>query len=187
MSLYRRRPRRLRRRRFFGELEIHPFIPNPGRPELGAFQKSAEVLQMMRGTTTSPCSLSMGAALHAIEVPAVGGDTLFSDMYAAYDLIDEGRRGPWSTPTARHDFMKAFGHNAPAYRRAEMRETYPVVEYPGDSRHPRGHRRRSPRCYGCSPTASWELDDDESDALLERLYDAAETAEHQVRFHWEDA
>ena len=34
----------------------------------------------------------MGAILHAVSVPDCGGDTLFSDMYAAYDGLDQATK-----------------------------------------------------------------------------------------------
>ena len=54
---------------------------------------------------------SMGAVLHAISVPAVGGDTLFADMYAAHDGLPDDVRSRVDTLSAEHDFMRAFGHN----------------------------------------------------------------------------
>ena len=44
----------------------------------------------------------MGAVLHAVEVPPAGGDTLFADMYAAYDGLDpelQARLEGWSRCT----------------------------------------------------------------------------------------
>src|SRR5438552_3385533 len=74
--------------RRFGDLEIHPFIPpNAERPELVRFEKSADVggyENSWHHDVTWRATPSMGAILHAVQVPAVGGDTLFSDMYAAY-------------------------------------------------------------------------------------------------------
>ncbi len=173
----------------FGDLEIHPFIPgNPGRPELVRFEKSAEVggyeNAWHHDVTWRECP-SMGAVLHAIDVPAVGGDTLFSDMNAAYESLDDETRALVDTLSARHDFMKAFGHNVPAERRAEMRETYPVVEHPVTITH-EGTGRKLLYVNRVFTDGIVGMDDDESDALLERLYREAETVEHQVRFHWEN-
>ena len=62
--------------RRFGELEIHPFIPaNTGQPELVRFAKSADVGGYENGwhhdVTWRECP-SMGAILHALEVPDRG-------------------------------------------------------------------------------------------------------------------
>ncbi len=86
--------------RRFGELEVHPFLPsNTGEPELVRFEKTAEVSgyeNSWHHDVTWRERPSMGAILHAIRVPERGGDTLFADMYAAYDALDERPR-PRST------------------------------------------------------------------------------------------
>ncbi|MFZ4600731.1 MAG: TauD/TfdA dioxygenase family protein, partial [Terrimicrobiaceae bacterium] len=79
--------------RRFGPLEIHPFIPsNTGMPELVRFEKTAEVAgyeNSWHHDVTWRETPSMGAILHGIELPDVGGDTLFSDMGAAYDGLSD--------------------------------------------------------------------------------------------------
>src|SRR5262249_50338896 len=70
--------------RRFGDLEVHPFIPsNTGQPELVRFEKSAEAAGFENSwhhDVTWRAEPSLGAVLHAISVPDVGGDTLFCDM-----------------------------------------------------------------------------------------------------------
>ena len=79
--------------RRFGELETHPFLPsNTGEPELVRFEKTAEVSgyenSWHHDVTWRECSVD-GRGLHAVSVPDLGGDTLFADMYAAYDGLDD--------------------------------------------------------------------------------------------------
>ena len=52
---------------------------------------------------------SLGSVLLAREVPAVGGDTLFCDMYAAYDGLDDDLRASLDGLRAVHDFTHTFG------------------------------------------------------------------------------
>ena len=53
-------------------------------------------------------------------MPAVGGDTLFADMYAAYDGLDDETRAEIDGRTAIHDFepfrrrLRKNGASAPA-------------------------------------------------------------------------
>ena len=75
--------------RNFGTLEVHPFSPHkPGYPEVLAIThdreepRPREHLAQRRHLAREP---SLGSILRAIEVPPVGGDTLFADMYAAYE------------------------------------------------------------------------------------------------------
>jgi len=172
----------------FGELEIHPFIPsNTGIPELVRFEKTAEVAGFENSwhhDVTWRELPSMGAILHGIEVPPVGGDTLFSDMGAAYDGLSDDVKEAIADLTAEHDFMKSFGHTVPEERKAEVREMYPLVEHPIVITHERSGRKLLyvnrnfvNRIVG--------LPDDESAQLLGHLCDQAATCEYQVRFQWQ--
>ena len=172
----------------FGELEIHPFIPsNTGVPELVRFEKTAEVAgyeNSWHHDVTWRAAPSMGAILHAIEVPPVGGDTLFSDMGAAYDGLSDEIKNTIDGLFAEHDFMKSFGRTVPEDRKAETREMFPIVEHPIVVRHERTGRqllyvnRNFVNKINGLPEA-------ESRELLDHLCDQAATCEYQVRFRWE--
>jgi taurine dioxygenase len=175
--------------RRFGDLEIHPFIPpNPDHPELVRFEKSAEVAgyeNSWHHDVTWRETPSMGAVLHAISVPPVGGDTLFSDMYAAYDALPDEVKDKLDGLTAVHDFMRSFGAVVPADRAEELRERYPLVEHPVVVRHDVTGRRLlyvninfTSHIVGLSP--------EENAELLPFLCRQAATVEHQVRFRWTD-
>ncbi len=126
--------------RRFGELEIHPFISgNSDHPELVRFEKSADVGGFENGwhhDVTWRERPSMGAVLHAIQVPPTGGDTLFSDVGAAYDGMSSELRDRVDGMFAIHDFMQAFGGQVPPEHRAAMRSKYPLVRHPVIHTHP---------------------------------------------------
>ena len=79
--------------REFGELEIHPATPKE--------QPNPEVLRIAHGPdsrgqennwhsdVTWRAEPSLGSILRAIELPEIGGDTLFSNMIMAYEDLDE--------------------------------------------------------------------------------------------------
>jgi alpha-ketoglutarate-dependent taurine dioxygenase len=174
--------------RSFGDLEIHPFIPgNPDHPELVRFVKSADTAGYENAWHSDVSwreRPSMGAVLHAIEVPPSGGDTLFADMYAAYDGLEQSVRDRVDGLVAVHDFMKAFAGQVPAQRRAEMRATYPLATHPVVRTHDETGRRLLyvnrvfvERIDGVS--------DEESEILIDLLSRQADIIEYQCRWQWE--
>ena len=94
--------------RAFGELEVHPFANSkPGYPEVLAITHNRESRgreNNWHSDVTWRLEPSLGSVLRALEVPDVGGDTLFSDMEAAYDGLDDALKAKLEGMTARHDF-----------------------------------------------------------------------------------
>jgi taurine dioxygenase len=172
----------------FGRLETHPFIPaNPEHPELVRFAKSADV-GGYENSWHSDVSWreipSMGAVLHAIEVPATGGDTLFSDMCAAYDGLDEPTKSHIEGMSAVHDYLLAFGAQVRPEDRDSTRAQYPPATHPVVRTHGETGRKLiyvnrnfTDRIVG--------LDDSDGTALIDRLSRQAEIIEHQCRWSWE--
>ncbi len=174
--------------RRFGDLEIHPFLPsNTGEPELVRFEKTAEVSgyenSWHHDVTWRECP-SMGAVLHAISVPERGGDTLFCDMYAAYDGLDEKTKVEIDDLMGVHDFTQTFGHGMSAEQRREAQQQYPPVRHPVVCTHP-GTKRL--HLYVNRPFVSHieGMEESESRALIDRLCRQADAPEHQCRFVWE--
>lgn len=171
----------------FGELEIHPFIPpNPELPELVRFAKSAEVAgyeNSWHSDVTWREIPSRAAVLHAITVPEVGGDTLFSDMTAAYDALDDETKAQIETLDAEHDFMRTFASQVKPGQEEEMRARFPIMRHPIVTRHPVTGRK----CLYVNRNFTERivgLDEAESNDLLRRLCRMAEYPEHQVRMVW---
>lgn len=174
--------------RRFGELEIHPFIPgNSDQPELARFAKSAEVggyENSWHSDVSWRETPSMGAVLHAIAVPPAGGDTLFSDMYAAYDGLPEATTSRVDGLSAVHDFMLAFASQVKPEDRERTRAQFPPVVHPVIRRHPETGRKLVYVNRNFTDRIV-DVDDDESTALIDTLSRQAEIIEHQCRFSWE--
>jgi len=173
--------------RRFGDLEVHPFLPsNTGEPELVRFDKTAEVggyeNSWHHDVTWRECP-SMGAVLHALSVPDHGGDTLFADMYAAYDALDDATRAEIDGLVAVHDFTQTFGHTMSDDDRKVAQERFPPVRHPVVCTHPATGKRH---LYVNRPFVSHieGLDRTASIDLLDRLCRQADAPEHQCRFTW---
>ena len=171
----------------FGELEIHPFLPsNTGEPELVRFEKTAEVSgyenSWHHDVTWRECP-SMGAVLHALAVPDSGGDTLFADMYAAYDALDVQTKAEIDELVAVHDFTQTFAHGMSDDERRAAQEKYPPQRHPVVCTHPATGRLH---LYVNRPFVSHieGMDTAASRELLDRLCRQADSPEHQCRFTW---
>ena len=173
--------------RRFGELEIHPFLlSNTGEPELVRFEKTAELTgyenSWHHDVTWRECP-SMGGVLHALSVPEHGGDTLFSDMYAAYDSLDDKTKLAIDDLVAVHDFIQTFGAGMSREQRQKAQLQYPPVRHPVVCSHPFTGKRH---LYVNRPFVSHidGMDRDESSHLIDRLCRQADAPEHQCRFTW---
>lgn len=179
--------------RQFGELEVHPFAPHKeGYPEVLAITHDKDRPgreNVWHSDVTWRTCPSLGSVLRAIEVPDVGGDTLFSDMYAAYEGLSDEVKEKVEGAVAIHDFayfralMKKMGKTPEEIE--EMNKAYPMVEHPVIRTHPETGRK------GIYVNAAFTqhivgLERSESDALLAHLYAQAAIPEYQCRFRWQE-
>jgi taurine dioxygenase len=126
----------------------------------------------------------LATILRALDVPAVGGDTLFADMAAAFDNLDDDLRARVTSLTAIHDWSIGAYADKFGDRLEELRAHVPPVEHPVVILHPRTAR---PTLF-VNRLFTREIvgiDPDESDALLDLLCRQAELPELQARLHWE--
>jgi len=178
--------------RRFGELEIHPFAPSkPDYPEVLAISHGPNkpgTENTWHSDVTWREKPSLGSILRCLAGPTVGGDTLFADMYAAYDHLPADIKRRVTGRVARHDFphfragMRKLGLGEDKI--AELKRSYPNPEHPVIRTHPETGRNG---IYVNAPfTANIvDMDADESEELLQILYRQAAVPEFQCRFRWE--
>ena len=171
----------------FGELEIHPATPK-GQPD-------PEVLRIAHGPNskgqennwhsdvTWRAEPSLGSILRAIELPEIGGDTLFSNMVMAYEDLDEDLKERLCKMTAMHDIARVFAKRLNKDASA-LHEKFPPQEHPVIRTHPETGER------GLYVNIAFTdyivgMDREESDELLSYLYRRAWLPEYQCRFRWE--
>lgn len=177
--------------RHFGPLEIHPFAPEkPGYPEVLAITHDRErpgKENTWHSDVTWRLQPSLGSILRSLEIPEVGGDTLFADMYAAYEGLSDEVKAKIEGKTAIHDFayfrtrLRKRGKSEAEIE--EYNKKYPPAEHPVVRTHPETGRK------GIYVNRAFTqhivgMEKDESDALLKHLYAQASTPEYQCRFRW---
>ncbi len=132
----------------------------------------------------------MGSILRAVDVPAVGGDTMWSSMYAAYDALPRAMQTMLRDLTAIHHYPESFRkgilRQEDGYAKLEQYDKeHPPVEHPLIRRHPVTGR------YALFVNSTFTkhirgVGRKEGAALLAMLLDHIATRpEFQVRFKWE--
>lgn len=83
--------------RRFGEIGYYPFVAGlEAYPEIVEVRKEPDETENFGGVwhsdTTYLKNPPLGAVLYAKKLPAIGGDTLWSNMYLAYDALSQGMK-----------------------------------------------------------------------------------------------
>ena len=173
--------------REFGDLEIHPATPkSQSNPEVlhiahGPESKGKE--NFWHSDVTWREKPSLGSILKAVEVPAVGGDTLFANMVMAYELLPDDVKEMITGRVAVHDIARVFAGRLNKSAE-ELRERYPPMEHPIVRTHP---ETGESVLYVNTAFTSHIKDMEESDSvrLLRKLYRTAANPEIQCRFRWQ--
>lgn len=131
---------------------------------------------------------SLGSMLHAQELPAEGGDTLFANMHLAWDTLPAALRHAVRGARAEHSYLVQYDELRrrnpwrPALTPAQIDEVQPVV-HPVVRTHPETGRQAlfvsehfTTRIVG--------IPDDESRALLAELFAHSVRPEHVYRHRW---
>lgn len=174
--------------RLFGDLEVHPFLPNDGNPEIVVLDSEAAGPSRADKWHTDVSFRErppMGSILRGRIIPPVGGDTLWVDMEQAYDSLDDETKDRIEHLTATHSLRKGFGR-----RLSEEELEAKLVEFP-DQEHPlvRVHPvtgRRSLLVSEPFVTHINELDPADGQPLLRSLQMLANDPTFQVRFRWRE-
>jgi taurine dioxygenase len=182
--------------RRFGELETHVLADYllPGYPTIYRVSnktKDGKPLGRAKAGTYWHSDLSymrnpaMASLLYAIEIPPLGGDTMFANMYAAYDTLSPKMREIVSNLHATHDFSYAARGVFSGERVSEERLAMaPAVEHPVVRTHPESGRKALYVNPGFTAQIAG-LEPLESTALLEFLNRHSTQPKNVYRHRWQ--
>jgi len=168
----------------FGELHVHPATALPeDDPEIlvvKADETSSDVAgEDWHSDVSCEGAPPMGSLLYMTVVPPDGGgDTLFANMYLAYESLSEPIKQLIRGRTAVHDGKHVF--DRPGYRDGR---TFPRAEHPIVRTHP-VTGRQALFVNRVFTTHISGVNKNESDAILEMLFRHIESPEYSVRVHW---
>lgn len=176
----------------FGPLYTHPFYPGKDdAPEVMILANDAQhrgTADRWHNDVTYLSTPPMGAVLYAEEIPELGGDTLWANMYLAYEALSHPMQALVSGLRAEHSFAKNFTPDRFAKlgmedRRERMYADHAPVSHPVARTNPRTGRKAlyvnadfTSHIEGVTPR--------ESEMLLRLLFEHMAQPEFQVRWRW---
>ena len=179
----------------FGALHTHPLYPRVAEaPELFVLDNHAGNPTDNDAWHTDVTFIEtppLGAILYAKQLPAEGGDTLWSNMRAAYEALSPSLRDFLSQLDAVHDFARGFpakrtvAHAAGEDKYARAVEEHPPVVHPVIRTHPETGEDSLFVNYGFTERIKG-LRRAESDAILAMLFAHIQKPEFQVRWRWKE-
>jgi len=173
--------------RRFGKLHVHPAAPKglEQHPEILVIKADENSKRVAGEEWHSDVSCDpeppMGSILYLTTVPPDGGgDTMFANMYRAYEMLSEPVREMLEGLTAIHDGEHVYRGR---YGLKDEGKVFPRAEHPVIRKHPVTGKKLLFVNRGFT-TRIVQLKWHESAAILEMLYRHVETPELCCRFKW---
>lgn len=175
--------------RMFGELHMHPAAPHmPGFPEVFVIHahSSSKIANGEFWHSDVSCDEEppLGTILQIHVLPDIGGDTLFANMYKAYDALSEPMQKMLAGLTALHESEHIYRGRYSDRGVDDSGKQYPQAVHPVIRTHPETGKKAI-YVNRTFTTRINELAAAESDAILEMLYEHCESVDFQIRFRWE--
>ena len=172
----------------FGELHAHPAAPTmDGFPEIFEIHahRDSKIANGEFWHSDVSCDETppLGTMLQLHILPPSGGDTMFSDMYGAYETLSNPLRNFLDGLTALHESAHIYPGRYSDRGRKDGEIECPSAVHPIVRTHPETNRRALfvNRTF---TTRINELREEESREILNLLFDHAEHIDFQIRFRW---
>ncbi|MGB1413853.1 MAG: TauD/TfdA dioxygenase family protein [Paracoccaceae bacterium] len=172
----------------FGPLHSHPAAPTmAGYPEIFEIHatRHSKVANGEFWHSDVSCDEEppFGTMLQIHILPPCGGDTMFSNMYAAYDALSDAMKtfldGLSATHASEHIYRGRYADRG----QKDSDIAFPSASHPVVRTHPQTGRKALfvNRTF---TTRINELSEEESSAVLKMLFEHAESIQFQIRFRW---
>lgn len=179
--------------RRFGEFTRYPFVRGlDGYPDVVEVVKREDERVNFGGLwhsdTTYLGEPPMGSILYARELPPLGGDTLFANMYLAHDSLSQGMRewlhGLVAVNSAANPAAAVTRTARAGERPTEADQSATTAEHPLVRTHP----ETGAKALYVNPGHTVRIagfTEQESAPVLQVLYEHQSRPEHSCRFRWE--
>jgi taurine dioxygenase len=174
----------------FGQIHVHPAsrgkpAEHPGLLQMRTSSES-RVAAGNRWHSDVSCDAEppQASILQLHQIPPLGGDTLFSSLYAAYDALSDRMKVHLDGMTALHSGEEPFRHVF-QFQAGDPNSRWPEHHHPVVRRHADSGR---PALF-VDREFTKSMDDlpkEEGKALLEFLFSHVERVDFQCRFRWSE-
>ncbi len=180
----------------FGGVNVNRFFAHvPDEPRIAEVRKEPDQKANIGGGWHTDHSYdevpAMGSILLARETPPLGGDTVFSNMFAAYETLSDGLKATLEGLNAVHSSRHVFGKDASRKKGKDLDNRLGNEDAATqDAVHPViiKHPISGKKALYVNPGFTLRFEgwtDEESKPLLDFLYQHAARQEFQYRFQWQ--
>ena len=172
-----------------GNLHYHPAAPTmPGYPEIFEIHthknsKISDGSENFHSDVSCDEEPPLGTMLQLHILPDVGGDTLFTNMYLAYDSLSENMKSFLGNLKAWHESEHIYKGRYAERGVSDNDINCPSALHPIVRTHPET-KRKAIFVNRNFTTKIDGLSKSESNSILNFLYDHCEKLEYQIRYRW---
>ena len=174
--------------KLFGELHVHPAAPSmPGYPEIFEIHahKNSKVANGEFWHSDVSCDIQppLGTMLQLHILPETGGDTMFSDMYSAYNELSNKYKNLLDGLIAIHESEHLYTgrYEDRGINRDNIKT--PVAKHPLIRTHP-NTGKKAIYVNRTFTTGIEGMNKDESSSILKFLFAHCEHVNFQIRYRW---
>ena len=172
----------------FGPLHTHPAAPTmDGYPEVFEIHahRHSKIANGEFWHSDVSCDVEppLGTMLQIHILPPCGGDTMFSNMYRAYDTLSDPMKTMLDGLSATHESEHIYRGRYADRGQKDSDIRFPVAVHPVVRTHP-DTGRKALFVNRTFTRRINELSEFESAALLDMLYQHCEHIDFQIRFRW---
>ena len=173
----------------FGDLHIHPAAPKmKSFPEIfeihthkdSKISNGAEDFHSDVSCDTEP---PLGTMLQLHILPEYGGDTMFSNMYMAYDSLSKPMQNFLNGLRASHESEHFYRNRYEKQDQLDPKKKYPSAIHPIVRTHPET-KKKALYINKFFTTRIEGLSKQESKLILEFLFNHCEKTDFQIRYRW---
>ena len=173
----------------FGDLHIHPAAPKmKSFPEIfeihthkdSKISNGAEDFHSDVSCDTEP---PLGTMLQLHILPQYGGDTMFSNMYMAYDSLSKPMQNFLNGLRASHESEHFYRNRYEKQDQLDPKKKYPSAIHPIVRTHPET-KKKALYINKFFTTRIEGLSKQESKLILEYLFNHCEKTDFQIRYRW---